>query len=88
MIAAERRNKNISMQLIDIEKEKEFLICVDSDGCAVNTMEYKHRNFFCPRMIQVWKLEKIADDVADIWNFKPIFQMEGISRLALIKVFK
>ncbi len=31
------------------EKKNEFLVCVDSDGCAMDTMEIKHRKCFASR---------------------------------------
>ena len=29
-------------------KQKDFLICVDSDGCAMDTMDIKHFRCFGP----------------------------------------
>ena len=29
-------------------KQKQFLVCVDSDGCAMDTMNVKHERFFGP----------------------------------------
>lgn len=31
-----------------IEKRNQFVFCVDSDGCAMDTMTYKHQLFFGP----------------------------------------
>ena len=30
-------------------KKKEWLVCVDSDGCAMDTMDSKHHQAFCPQ---------------------------------------
>ena len=38
------------------KKINEFLVCVDSDGCAMDTMEIKHRKCFGPEMIKTWNL--------------------------------
>ena len=35
-------------------KQKEYLICVDSDGCAMDTMDSKHITCFGPCLIPVW----------------------------------
>ncbi|MGH4051589.1 MAG: HAD family hydrolase [Clostridium sp.] len=79
-----------ALKLKEMKKEKEFLVCVDSDGCAVNTMEYKHKEIFGPKMIKIWKLESIAEDVTQVWNYVNLYsQWRGINRfLALVKVFE
>lgn len=38
------------------KKNKEYLICVDSDGCAMDTMNIKHIKCFGPCMVNEWKL--------------------------------
>lgn len=79
-----------ALSLKVMKKENEFLLCVDSDGCAVNTMEYKHKEFFGPKMIEIWKLDTIAEDVTQVWNYVNLYsQWRGINRfLALVKVFE
>ena len=29
-------------KITDFQKTKDFLVCVDSDGCAMDTMDVKH----------------------------------------------
>lgn len=79
-----------SRNLINMEKEKEFLICVDSDGCALDTMDAKHMKAFGPKMVEVWKLEDISNDVLTVWNFVNLYsKWRGINRfLGLVKVFE
>lgn len=79
-----------ALKLKEMKKEKEFLVCVDSDGCALNTMEYKHKEIFGPKMIKIWKLESIAEEVIQEWNYVNLYsQWRGINRfLALVKVFE
>ena len=81
---------DLSQRLNSITKEKKFLLCVDSDGCAINTMEYKHKLYFGPQMIDVWKLEEIAEEVLQVWNHVNLYsKWRGINRfLALAKVFE
>lgn len=50
-----------------MEKRK-FLVCVDSDGCAMDTMDMKHKNCFGPQMVKFWGLENHKKEVLDIWN--------------------
>ena len=40
------------------KKQKEYLICVDSDGCAMDTMDTKHITCFGPCLIPVWGLSR------------------------------
>ncbi len=37
--------------LSDYKKQKEWLVCVDSDGCAMDTMDSKHYRCFGPCMV-------------------------------------
>ena len=41
------------------KKKKDFLVCVDSDGCAMDTMDVKHKECFGPCLVREWKLEKL-----------------------------
>ena len=34
--------------------KKEWLVCVDSDRCAIDTMDSKHHLAFCPQLIRVY----------------------------------
>ena len=38
------------------KKKKDFLICIDSDGCAMDTMDIKHIKCCGPCMINQWNL--------------------------------
>lgn len=72
------------------EKTKEFLVCVDSDGCAMDTMDVKHQKCFGPKAIEVWGLEKIEARFMEIWNNVNLFSMtRGINRFkGLVKTFE
>ena len=52
----------------EFEKTKDFLVCVDSDGCAMDTMEVKHRKCFGPKAVEVWGLEQIEERFLEVWN--------------------
>lgn len=67
--------------LDDFKKNKDFLICVDSDGCAMDTMDIKHIKCFGPCMIKEWNLEKWKDSILDRWNEINLYTMtRGINR--------
>ena len=44
--------------LDEFVKKKRYLICVDSDGCAMDTMDVKHIRCFGPCMVKEWGLEE------------------------------
>ena len=43
--------------LQEYQKRKEYLVCVDSDGCAMDTMDVKHIRCFGPCMVEEWGLQ-------------------------------
>lgn len=67
--------------LEDFKKKKEYLICVDSDGCAVDTMDIKHKRCFGPCMITEWELEAWRERVLARWDEINLYSMtRGINR--------
>ena len=50
------------------KKKKDLLICFDSDGCVMNTMDLKHENYFGPHLIEEWGLEKWKREILNRWN--------------------
>ena len=43
----------------DFAKCHDILVAVDSDGCAMDAMTYKHIHCFTPAIIDAWELEAI-----------------------------
>lgn len=43
------------------QRQNELLICVDSDGCVLDTMEVKQRRAFIPLTLKYWGLEPLGD---------------------------
>jgi len=69
------------MTLKEFQKEKEFLICVDSDGCVMDTMDIKHIRCFGPCIVEEWDLEQWADAILKRWNDINLYTMtRGINR--------
>ena len=67
--------------LADFTKRREFLACIDSDGCVMDTVRVKHMDVLCPELIRTFALEAYADLVTDAWaeiNLHSITR--GISR--------
>lgn len=65
------------------------LICIDSDGCAFDTMEIKHKECFCPATIHAWGLQPISKYVREAWDFGNLYsKTRGFSRFhELVLVF-
>lgn len=62
-------------------KRHDFLVCVDSDGCAMDTMDIKHIRCFGPCMVAEWGLQKWAGPILQRWNEINLYQMtRGINR--------
>ncbi|MGL5314941.1 MAG: HAD family hydrolase [Peptostreptococcaceae bacterium] len=72
------------------KKEHDFLVCIDSDGCAMDTMEIKHRRCFAPEMIKTWNLYEKEDYILNLWYDLNLYtQTRGINRFkGLVETFK
>jgi len=70
--------------------EKEFFIGIDSDGCVFDTMEVKHKEFFCPNTVKYFGLFSIAKYVRETWDFVNLYSVtRGINRFpALLRVME
>ena len=70
------------MSIFDsFEKKHDYLVCVDSDGCVMDTMNCKHFNCFGPCMVTEWGLEAWKEEILDRWNVINLFSMtRGINR--------
>jgi phosphoglycolate phosphatase-like HAD superfamily hydrolase len=65
----------------DFKKTSEFLVCVDSDGCAMDTMEVKHRKCFGPKIVEIWNLRNVEERFLEIWNDVNLYtKTRGINR--------
>ena len=71
----------MSTNLEQYTKQKEYLICVDSDGCAMDTMDIKHIRCFGPCMVEEWGLDEWKDAILTRWNDINLYTMtRGINR--------
>lgn len=69
------------MTLQAFAKQKDYLICVDSDGCAMDTMDIKHFRCFGPCMVEEWGLEEWAEPILNRWNTINLYSgTRGINR--------
>ncbi|MDY2596757.1 MAG: HAD hydrolase-like protein [Oliverpabstia sp.] len=71
----------MSVTIEEYQKKKDYLICVDSDGCAMDTMDIKHILCFGPCMVTEWGLEEWKDAILTRWNEINLYTMtRGINR--------
>lgn len=71
----------------NFKKKHHFLICVDSDGCAIDTMEIKHTLCFGPWAVKVWELEQWENQVLELWNEVNLYSMtRGINRFKALAI--
>ena len=62
-------------------RKHDYLVCVDSDGCVMDTMNCKHFHCFGPCMVTEWGLEAWEKEILDRWNVINLFSMtRGINR--------
>ena len=76
-------------QLKKLEKRNDFFIGVDSDGCAFDSMEIKHKECFIPNIVNSWNLQPVSRFVRQAAEFVNLYsQHRGCNRfIALELVF-
>ena len=63
------------------KRKHDFLVCVDSDGCAMDTMDIKHIRCFGPCMVAEWGLSEWEEPILARWNDINLYSMtRGINR--------
>lgn len=75
--------------LVDMQPEQGFFVGIDSDGCAFDTMEIKHKECFCPNIIKYWGLQSVSKYAREAAEFVNLYsKWRGVNRWpALVKVF-
>lgn len=74
---------------LKFEKKKNFIICIDSDGCAMDTMNIKHEKYFGPLVFSEWDVRDKERFLKE-WNKINLFsKTRGINRFkAFVLTFK
>ncbi len=72
-----------------LKREKDFFIGIDSDGCAFDTMEIKHKECFIPNIINSWNLQPVSRFARQAAEFVNLYSVHrGCNRfIALELVF-
>ncbi len=71
----------MAVSLEQFKPTKDYLICVDSDGCAVDTMDIKHKRCFGPCLVAEWGLDAWKTEILARWDEINLYSMtRGINR--------
>lgn len=63
------------------EKQHDFLVGIDSDGCAFDTMEVKHKECFIPNTIKYFGLQAVSKYARESAEFVNLYsKWRGINR--------
>ncbi|MDP7638078.1 MAG: HAD family hydrolase, partial [Phycisphaerae bacterium] len=80
-------SENPAQALVDHQPSHEFLIGIDSDGCAFDTMEIKHKECFIPNIINHFGLQAASKYARDAGEFVNLYsQWRGINRFPAVEM--
>ncbi|EXI61414.1 haloacid dehalogenase [Mannheimia granulomatis] len=66
--------------MTEFTPKHDFIVCIDSDGCAMDTMNIKHEICFGPYAVEVFSIEDKSRFI-EIWNRINLYsQTRGINR--------
>jgi len=82
-------NPAVAQPLVELQPRHRFFVGIDSDGCAFDTMEIKHKECFCPNTIKHWDLQPVSKYAREAVEFVNLYsKWRGINRWpALTMVF-
>src|SRR5438132_497990 len=67
--------------LRDFVKRSDFFVGIDSDGCAFDTMEVKHKECFIPNIVKFYRLASISKYARETAEFLNLYsKWRGINR--------
>ena len=65
----------------DFARQKDFFVGIDSDGCAFDTMEVKHKECFIPNIVGFYGLAAVSKYAREAAEFVNLYsQWRGINR--------
>jgi phosphoglycolate phosphatase-like HAD superfamily hydrolase len=79
----------VARPLAELHPKHGFFVGIDSDGCAFDTMEVKHKECFIPNTIKWWGLQPVSKYAREAAEFVNLYsKWRGINRWpALVMVF-
>ncbi|MGA2799697.1 MAG: HAD family hydrolase, partial [Thermoguttaceae bacterium] len=75
---------------IELTPKYDYLVGIDSDGCAFDTMELKHKECFIPNIINYFELQGVSKYAREAAEFVNLYsKSRGINRFpALIEALE
>lgn len=79
----------VARPLAELQPQHGYFVGIDSDGCAFDTMEVKHKECFIPNIIKHWRLQPVSKYAREAAEFVNLYsRWRGINRWpALVMVF-
>ncbi|MBN2218093.1 MAG: HAD family hydrolase [Pirellulales bacterium] len=76
--------------MLNFKATSKYLVGIDSDGCAFDTMELKHKECFIPNIINYYELQGISKYAREAAEFVNLYsKSRGVNRFpALIETFQ
>ena len=76
--------------MFEITRKHDYLVGIDSDGCAFDTMEIKHKECFIPNIINSYNLQAVSKYAREAAEFVNLYsKSRGINRFpALIEALE
>src|SRR3990172_7497588 len=74
--------------MYQLTRQHDFLVGIDSDGCAFDTMELKHKECFIPNIVKFFDLQSVSKYAREAAEFVNLYsKWRGINRFpALLMV--
>jgi phosphoglycolate phosphatase-like HAD superfamily hydrolase len=91
MAGAQIDNPHTRLRLmLEITRKHDFLVGIDSDGCAFDTMEVKHKECFIPNIVHHYNLAGVSKYAREAAEFVNLYsKSRGINRFpALVEALQ
>lgn len=70
---------------VNMKKTKDYLVCIDSDGCLLDNMELKHKECFCPATVNIWNLQSVSKYARECAEFVNLYsRTRGTNRFPAV----
>ena len=75
--------------LVDFQPKQQFFVGIDSDGCAFDAMEIKHKECFIPNTIKAFNLQAVSSLTRETCEFVNLYsKTRGVNRwIGLARIF-
>ena len=76
--------------MFEMDPQHDYLVGIDSDGCAFDTMELKHKECFIPNHVNSWNLQGVSKYAREAAEFVNLYsKSRGINRFpAMVEVLQ